>query len=246
MTRRYVVISALAVATVTAVAIAIASPWAQENSTAALAVPTMPPAGDFVRMIDNPYLPLTPGKVFVYKGTKDGVTAENTVDVTHRTKSILGVQAVIVDDTASVAGEPEERTNDWYAQDKLGNVWYLGEDSFDLVNGKWVRSEGSWEAGVDGARAGIVMEAHPEVNDTYRQEYYAGYAEDMARVLSLNETVIVTYGSFDSVLETRDWTPLEPNVAEHKYFARGVGEIKSVMVKGGSEEMELVSVTRNK
>jgi hypothetical protein len=108
MTRRYVVITALAVATVTAVAIAIASPWAQENSaTGALAVPTMPPAGDFVRMIDNPYLPLTPGKVFVYKGTKDGVTAENTVDVTHRTKTILGVQVVVVDDTASVAGEPE-------------------------------------------------------------------------------------------------------------------------------------------
>jgi len=247
MTRRYVVITALAVATVTAVAIAIASPWAQENSaTAALVVPTMPPAGDFVRTIDNPYLPLTPGKIFVYKGTKDGVTAENTVAVTHRTKTILGVQAVVVDDTASVAGEPEERTTDWYAQDKLGNVWYLGEDSFDLVNGKWVRSEGSWEAGVDGASAGIVMEAHPEMNDTYRQEYYAGHAEDMARVLSLNETVIVPYGSFDSVLETRDWTPLEPNVAEHKYFARGVGEIKSVMVKGGSEEMELASVTRNK
>jgi hypothetical protein len=91
-----------------------------------------------------------------------------------------------------------------------------------------------------------VMEAHPQVNDTYRQEYYAGHAEDMARVLSLSESVIVPYGSFDSVLETKDWTPLEPNVAEHKYFARGVGEIKSVMVKGGSEEMELVSLARNK
>jgi hypothetical protein len=247
MTRRYVLITALAVATVTAVAIADVSPWAQENSAkAALAVPTMPPAGDFVRTIDNPYLPLTPGKVFVYKGMKDGVAAENTVEVTHRTKTILGVQAVVVDDTASVAGEPEERTTDWYAQDKSGNVWYLGEDSFDLVNGQWVRSEGSWEAGVDGAKAGIVMEAHPQVNDTYRQEYYAGHAEDMARVLSLSESVIVPYGSFDSVLETKDWTPLEPNVAEHKYFARGVGEIKSVMVKGGSEEMELVSLARNK
>jgi len=247
MTRRFVLITALAAATVTAVAIAIASPWAHENSAkAALAVPTMPPAGDFVRRIDNPYLPLTPGTIFVYKGTKDGVAAENTVEVTRRTKNILGVQAVVVIDTALVAGEPEERTTDWYAQDKSGNVWYLGEDSFDLIDGQWVRSDGSWEAGVDGARAGIVMEAHPQVNDTYRQEYYAGHAEDMARVLSLGESVVVPYGSFDSVLETKDWTPLEPNVAEHKYFARGVGQIKSVMVKGGSEEMELVSVGRNK
>jgi hypothetical protein len=247
MTRRDVLITALAVATVTAVALAIASPWSHERSAkAALAVPTMPPTGDFVRAIDNPYLPLTPGTVFVYRGTKDGVAAENTVEVTRRTRTILGVQAVVVIDKASVAGQPEERTTDWYAQDKSGNVWYLGEDSFDLIDGRWVRSDGSWEAGVDGARAGIVMEAHPQVNDTYRQEYYAGHAEDMARVLSLSESVVVPYGSFDSVLETKDWTPLEPNVAEHKYFARSVGQIKSVMVKGGSEEMELVSVGRKK
>ena len=245
MTRHFVLITALAAATVTAVAIAIASPWAHENSAkAALAVPTMPPAGDFVRRIDNPYLPLTPGTIFVYKGTKDGVAAENTVEVTRRTKNILGVQAVVVIDTALYAGEPEERTTDWYAQDKSGDVWYLGEDSFDLVNGKWVRSEGSWEAGVDGARAGIVMEAHPEVNDTYRQEYYAGHAEDHARVLSRDDQVEVPAGHYKRALLTKEWTPLEPDVLEYKLYARGVGIVMESTVSGGAERNELVSFHR--
>jgi hypothetical protein len=244
MNRRYVII-AVGLAAVTAVIVgSVVAARSTERSAKAPPVPTMPPAGEFVSTIDNPYFPLQPGTTRLYKGTKDGEVAEDTVDVTCKTKTILGVRAVVVIDQASVAGQPEERTLDWYAQDKRGNVWYLGEDSFDLVNGKWVRNEGSWEAGVDGAKAGIVMEANPEVGDTYRQEYYADHAEDMARVLSTTESVTVPYGSFDSVLETKDWTPLEPNVAEHKYFARGVGEVKSVMVKGGSEEMELVSVTR--
>jgi hypothetical protein len=123
-------------------------------------------------------------------------------------------------------------------------VWYLGEDSFDFKQGKWVRNDGSWQAGVDGAKAGIVMKARPRVGETYRQEYYRLHAEDVARVLSTKEAVSVRYGDFKRVLETRDWSLVEPGVVEHKYFARGVGEVKSVMVKGGSEVMALVSVTR--
>jgi hypothetical protein len=202
----------------------------------------LPPPGDFVRRIDNVFLPLVPGTRFVYRGTKDGAAAEVSVLVTRRTKTIVGVHAIVVIDRATVGGRPEEKTFDWYAQDKRGNVWYFGENSFNYVNGTWVRNEGSWEAGVDGARPGIVMEARPRVGDTYRQEYYPAHAEDMARVLSRNATVSVPYGRFEHALKTQDWTPLEPGVAEHKFYARGVGEVRSVMVRGGSEEMELVSV----
>jgi hypothetical protein len=233
--------AALAAAVVIGVALA-----EQQSGSGKLAppVPTTPPPGDFVRTIDNQYLPFEPGTTFHYQGTKDGEPSEDTMSVTHKTKTIVGVQTVVVLDQSTVSGEPEEKTLDWYAQDKRGNVWYFGEDSFDFVNGKWVRNDGSWEAGVDAAKPGIVMEADPQVGDTYRQEYYDGHAEDLARILSTNESVSVAYGSFQQALETKEWTPLERAVVEHKYYARGVGEVKSVMVKGGSEEMELVSVTR--
>jgi hypothetical protein len=204
----------------------------------------MPPAGEFVRAVDNPYFPLRPGTTLRYQGMKDGERATDKVTVTRLRKTILGVKAIVVLDIASVAGDPEEKTYDWYAQDKHGNVWYLGEDSFDRKNGKWVRNDGSWRAGLDGAKAGIIMKANPQIGETYRQEHYVGHAEDVARILQKNQTVSVPYRRFRHVLETRDWSPLEPNVVEHKYFARGVGEVKSVMVKGGAEQMALVSVTR--
>jgi hypothetical protein len=226
-----------------AIALSAASA-ASASSRKSIPVPKMPAPGDFARRIDNPYLPLRPGTTFRYRGTSDGEAAEVTVEVTKRTKTILGVRAVVVLDRSSVGGKPEEKTFDWYAQDKRGNVWYLGEDSFDFKRGKWVRNDGSWQAGVDGAKAGIVMKAQPRVGATYRQEYYRRHAEDVARVLSTREEVSVRYGTFRRVLETRDWSLLEPGVIEHKYFARGVGEVKSVMVKGGSEVMALVSVTR--
>jgi hypothetical protein len=230
-----------------AAAIAICGVGAYPSSSSsgkAIPVLKLPAPGEFVRRIDNSYLPLRPGTTFRYRGTTDGEAAEVTVEVTRRTKTILGVRAVVVLDRSSVGGKPEERTFDWYAQDKRGNVWYLGEDSFDFKQGKWVRNDGSWQAGVDGAKAGIVMKARPRVGETYRQEYYRLHAEDVARVLSTKEAVSVRYGDFKRVLETRDWSLVEPGVVEHKYFARGVGEVKSVMVKGGSEVMALVSVTR--
>jgi hypothetical protein len=205
--------------------------------------PANAPAADgFVRTIDNKYLPLKPGTVLRYKGTKDGQPSDVNYAVTDKTKKILGVRCVVVHDTLSINGHPEERTTDWFAQDTRGNVWYFGEDSFDLVNGTWVRSDGSWQAGVDGAQQGIVMEATPRVGDTYRQEYYAGHAEDMAQVLSTDASVTVPAGRFVGAVKTRDWTPLEPSVAEHKYYAPGVGEVRSVMVKGGTDQESLVSV----
>jgi hypothetical protein len=199
-------------------------------------VPSMPAPSAFVRTIDNPFFPLRPGTTLRYAGTEGGERTTDTVTVTRKTKVILGVRAVVVIDVVTVGGKPSERTNDWYAQDRRGNVWYVGEDSFDRKNGKWVRNDGSWQAGVDGARAGIIMKARPRIGDTYRQEYYKGHAEDVGRVLRVSRGTI----------ETRDWSPLEPGVVEHKWYRRGVGEAKSMLVKGGSERQVLVSVKRGK
>jgi hypothetical protein len=210
----------------------------------AVPIPQLPPARAFVRRIDNKYFPLVPGTRFLYRGKQDGEPREVSVLVTRKTKVILGIRAVVVLDQVLVGGKPEEKTFDWYAQDKRGNVWYLGEDSSDFVKGKWVRSDGSWEAGVHGARPGIVMEAKPSVGDAYRQEYYKGHAEDMAAILRLDASVSVPYGTFRKALVTKEWTPLERGVIEQKYYARGVGNVRTVMVKGGSEEERLVSVTR--
>jgi hypothetical protein len=204
--------------------------------------PVMPPPSDFVTQIDNKYFPLTPGTTFRYRVTEDDLPALDKVVVTTMTKTILGVQATVVLDRVTVDGEPTEKTFDWYAQDKSDNVWYLGEDAFEYVDGRWIRAPDSWEAGVDEAQAGIIMEADPQVGDVYRREYYAGHAEDVAEVLSLEPSISVPYGSFDHVLQTKEWTPLEHGV-DNKYYAPGVGEVAEYTVKGGSDFLELVSVT---
>jgi len=192
--------------------------------------------------IDNPYFPLVPGTTFIYEGTTDHTSTRDEFVVTNDTKTILGVETRVIQDTAYEKGKVVEVTLDWFAQDNAGNVWYFGEFSTEFKNGKVISHAGSWEAGVDGAKAGIVMEAKPKVGDTYQQELAPGIAEDMATVLSLKESVCVPYGCFSNVLKTRDFSPLEPGVAENKYYAPGVGQIKTVMVEGGSEVSELVDV----
>jgi hypothetical protein len=204
--------------------------------------PTIDPA-NFVTTIDNQYFPLTPGTTFIYEGQTDEGAERNEVYVSHQTKQILRVSCIEVEDRVWLEGDLTEETFDWYAQDKDGNVWYFGEDSKEYENGEVVSTAGSWEAGVDGAKPGIVMEAEPKVGDSYRQEYYRGEAEDMADVLSLNESITVLYGSFSSCLKTKDYTGLEPGVAENKYFAPAVGNILTVMIEGGSERSELLSIT---
>jgi hypothetical protein len=243
---RRIVIATLATAVaLVAVLVALAAHRSSSPSTKwATPMPVLPPPGDFTAAIDNRNFPLQPGTTFLYRGTQEGKARKVSVFVTHKIKMILGIRATVVLDQVLVGGRREEKTFDWYAQDKHGSVWYLGEDSSDFVNGKWVRSNGSWEAGVSGAKAGIVMKANPRVGDIYRQEYYAGHAEDMAKVLSRNKSVTVTYGSFEHALETSEWTPLERGVLEHKYYVKGVGNVRTIMVKGGSEEEHLVSITR--
>jgi hypothetical protein len=247
MIRRVAIVGGLAGASALVGAIvALAQPGSSGSSAKqAVPIPHLPPPAGFARRIDNTYFPLEPGTRFLYRGTQDGAPREVSVFVTRKTKMILGIRAVVVLDQVLVAGKPEEKTFDWYAQDKRGNVWYLGEDSSDFVKGKWIRSDGSWEAGVHGAKAGIVMEAKPSVGDIYRQEYYKGHAEDMASVLRTRSAVSVPYGKFDKALVTKEWTPLERGVVEQKYYVRGVGNLRTVTVKGGSEEERLVSVTRN-
>ena len=202
---------------------------------------TLDPA-DFVATINHPYWPMTPGNQWIYHETDaDGTELRVEVIVTDETKQILGISATVVHDTVSRDGELVEDTLDWYAQDTAGNLWYLGEDTKEYENGEVVSTSGSWEAGVDGAQPGIILPAHPEVGMAYRQEYYAGEAEDAAEVLSLSEHVEVPAGTFDDCLQTSDFTPLDPDVIEEKYYAQGVGLVLVVQVSGGTSREELVS-----
>ena len=203
--------------------------------------PSIDPA-DFSTKIDNKFFPLKPGTTFVYRGKTADATEGDTVKVTSDTRNIMSVECVVVNDRVTEDGELTEQTYDWYAQDKKGNVWYFGEDSKEYENGKVKSTGGSWEAGKDGAEPGIIMPASPKVGESYRQEYYKGEAEDMAKALKLDGSATVPQGSFDHVLVTREWTPLEPNIAEHKYYAPGVGNVLEVAVEGPQERLELVHV----
>jgi len=159
---------------------------------------------DFVEGIDNPYWPMAPGTRWVYRESdSEGTEQRVEVTVTEKTKEILGIEATVVHDIVTEDGKLVEDTFDWYAQDSDGNVWYLGEDTKEYENGKFVGTAGAWEAGVDGAEAGVIMPAHPEVGMAYRQEYYKGEAEDAGEILSLDEKAEVPYGSFSGVLMTR-------------------------------------------
>ncbi len=197
-------------------------------------------AEDFVDTVDNPYFPLAVGSRWVYEGTSEDETERVEIVVTDERKEVMGVSATVVRDSVYVDDELAEDTYDWFAQDREGNVWYLGEESQDIENGEVVSTEGSWEAGVDGALPGIVMPADPQVGDAFRQEFYEGEAEDMFEVLRLGESLTVPAGSFEDVLVTQDWNPLEPEAIEEKYYARGVGKLREVSVAGEQEEVELI------
>jgi len=201
---------------------------------------TLDPAQFAGVALDNPYWPMAVGSRWVYRETDlDGTVQRVEVTVTDKTKQILGITATVVHDVVTEGGAVVEDTFDWYAQDATGNLWYLGEDTKEYEKGKVVSTEGSWEAGVDGAQPGIILPADPAIGMTYRQEYYAGQAEDEAAVKSLDEHVVIPFGTFDGVLMTREFTPLEPDVVEQKFYARGVGEIQALQTSGGSSREEL-------
>lgn len=194
---------------------------------------------DFVRGITNPYFPLAPGTVFTYRGED----VMDTVEVLTKTVVIQGVRCVVVRDTNIVDGKLEEDTFDYYAQDRAGNVWYFGEASSDYVGGAVISTDGSWIAGVDGAKAGIIMPAKPQIGTTYRQEFALADAEDLGRVENQGVRVRVPGNRFGKALQTYDFTPLEPEAREHKYYVRGIGLVLTIDLNSG-ERTRLVSVEK--
>ena len=201
-------------------------------------------AANFVRTIDNPFLSLTPGKTWVYEGTgENGLSLRSEFEVTRDTKTILGVTTTVVRDRSWLNGNLSEDTLDWYAQDREGNVWYFGEDSKEIKNGKVASTEGSWEAGVKGAKAGIIMKGQPHVGDTYRQEYLKGEAEDVAELLGINESVTIRLGSYSKCVLIKEWVPNEKAIVEEKHYCQEAGNlVKSKKVAGESGQAELVEV----
>ncbi len=200
---------------------------------------------NFVTQIDNPYFPLVPGTTFRYEGVaEDGKTKQTDNEVvTHQTKTIMGVPATVIRDTVSQHGHPVERTFDWYAQDRQGNVWYMGEGTSELHHGHFSKASDSWTGGVAGAKPGIIMPGHPARGQEYRQEYYPGHAMDQARVLGSGGSVTVPYGSYKRTLMTDEKSPsIDPGVHEHKLYVKGVGDVKEQTVTGNREEIHLVSV----
>ena len=199
----------------------------------------------FSARVDNPWYPLEPGSTYVYQGVKDGEPSREVMTVTRRTKVIDGAPCAVIRDLLYLRGRLEERTTDWYSQDAKGNVWYFGEKTAELgKTGKVISTAGSWTSGVGGARAGIFMFAHPMPGRWARQEYYKGQAEDHFKVLRTQVSVTVPYISTTHAMLTKEWTPLEPGVIDHKYYVRGIGTVLEQTAKGPLERNELVSFRR--
>jgi hypothetical protein len=212
---------------------------------AAAPTPPLPPPvpARFAPRVTNPWFPLRPGAVYTYRGVEGGRAAHQRFTVTRRTKVVEGVRCTVIRDLVLKRGRVVERTEDWYAQDAAGNVWYFGENTATLDRRGRVRSrEGSWQAGVRGARAGIYMPAHPRVGTTGRQEFFRGHAEDAFSVVSLRARVRTPAVSSRRALQTREFSPLEPGVVDRKLYVRGVGQVLEASVKGGDDRLELVSV----
>lgn len=207
--------------------------------------PTMPPAGEWAPEITNPWLPFTLGTTLTYTGMKDGQPTVDTYVVTNKKKMINGVAATVVLNTLRTGSREIEGTEDWYAQDKAGNVWYLGEatQTFDK-NGKVLSTTGSWQAGKNGATGGLFMPASPKVGDSYYQEFYAGQAEDQYQVISLEGTITVPYGTFKNALVTQEITALEPTIVSQKYYVNGIGQVFENDVRGSQEFAKLVSIKK--
>jgi hypothetical protein len=247
-TRKVAALAALLTAVVTGGAVVDTASSVKSSRLPQGSEPVHLNPADFTTNIDNPFWPMRPGSRWVYRETDpEGTRQRVVVTVTNKTKQIAnGITARVVHDVVTEGGKPVEVTDDWYAQDKAGNVWYLGEATTEYENGKPTTTAGSFEAGVDGAQPGIIMPAKPRPGLRYRQEYYKGQAEDKAQVVSLKQQVEVPFGHFrpGRVLMTRDLNPLKPRILEFKFYARGIGPVLAVGVSGGSDREELVSFKR--
>jgi hypothetical protein len=248
-------VGAVAVTAALLPALLVACGGSDESSTAGSATNTFPQSSehadlnpaDFTTNVDNPYFPLPVGAQWRVRVTdQEGLVQHEVITVTDQTKEIAdGVTARVVKDLVYQEGRLVERTDDWYAQDKDGNVWYFGENTADIdpKTGN-ADTSGSFEAGANGADAGIAMLAHPEAGMTYREEYYKGHAEDRSRVLALGQQAEVPAGHYTDVLLTEDYSPIEPDVLELKFYAKGIGQVLAPTVSGGSEREKLISFTK--
>ncbi|HEY3336316.1 MAG TPA: hypothetical protein VGK16_13875 [Candidatus Limnocylindrales bacterium] len=220
---------------------------------AASATPAAPPSpgasavinpADFSATVDNPWFPLVPGTTLTYKGQKDDKPSIDTFEITRETAVIDGVTCVVIHDTLTQGGKVAEQTVDWYAQDSAGNVWYFGEDTKTLdANGKVTSTDGTWQAGVDGAQPGIFMPAQPAIGQSFQQEF-ASDAQDHFVILQIGVPVKVPFGAFPDGMTTAEWTPLEPDVLSEKAYVKGTGEVKEFDVAGSNEGFQLVNVTK--
>jgi hypothetical protein len=206
------------------------------------------PAADpgFTARVTNAYYPLLAGMRWEYRGVKDGRPLRDVVVVTKRIERVGDVPCAAVLDRGYVDGRLAESTIDWFAQDGKGTVWYFGEATQEVDrHGRVTSTEGSWRAGVDGARAGVFMPAHPHVGQSFAQEHYPGHAEDRFKVVSRKATIGVPFGTFRGrALMTEEWTALEPGVRDAKWYVKGIGQVREATLKGGDERAELVSFRR--
>ena len=236
MTRRALLLSTALIAAATVAAVGSGASQLRDSQAASQ-------APRFTAHVDNPWFPLLPGTRYVYIGAKDGQPSRDVVTVTHRVRTIDGAPCVVAQDRLYLRGRLGERTTDWYTQDSRGRVWYFGEDTAELDrNGHVTSTSGTWLAGVNGAKPGIFMPAHPRVGQSFRQEFYKGQAEDHFKVIGLFSRVVAP-GTKNALL-TREWTPLEPGTIDHKLYVRGIGVVLEQTQKGGNERAELVSLTR--
>jgi hypothetical protein len=199
--------------------------------------PDIDPAG-FTTDVSNRYMPLIPGTVFIFEGEEERVETA----VTDQTRTVMGIETVVVRDRAFEGDALIEDTLDWFAQDAAGNVWYFGEDTAECEDGRIASTHGAWEAGVDGAQPGVVMLARPQVGESYRQEFLEGEAEDVARVLDVDATVKAGSSTYRDAIVTEDFTALEPGIVEQKAYAPGIGLVQVTTVRGGSGVERLADV----
>src|SRR5262245_26245559 len=244
--RRLATISIAASAAAVLPIAAASGPAAVVSIAAASSAPSCPKPpslpGQFVGQVNNPYLPLTPGTTLTYKGKLDGESATDVISVTNQTKVIQGVAVSVVHDQVIVKGDLVEDTFDWFAQDSTGNVWYFGEDTKELDHGRVTTTQGSWEAGVDHARAGIFMPATPTVGQVFKQEDAKNVAEDCTKIVDLGADIKTPYVTSNEALKTEEFSLLEPGVLDNKFYVPGIGLVREQTVQGGSDVLELVSV----
>ena len=223
-----------------------------DASASRCSLPTFGPGSDYHPAIDrsgftaritNPWFPLPVGRTYIYTGVDGRHRTTDIVTVSRRTKLIDGVRTRVVDDRVLFGGVVRERTTDYYAQDACGNVWYFGEDTAELDrHGNVTNTDGSFRSGIDGAQPGVFMQAHPQLGRKFRQEWFQGQAEDVFSAVSTTGTRRVPYGTFTHVLRTSETNALEPGVRDRKLYARGIGTISELTVRGGNERLNLVDV----